>query len=329
MNFLITGSSGYIGSVTALTLMEAGHNVVGLDSGERGNFKHHSLKTIKKDLRTSVRKISPSVEGTESIIHFAAYAYVDESTKKPFTYLDNNIRALLNVLEMSSRWKSRLKSIVLSSTCSIYGDNKNQVLSESEPPSPKNPYADSKYYCEKILREYCEETGVRGVALRYFNVGGAKLTGSIAGEEHTPETHVIPLLINSAIKNCPFIINGTDYDTPDGTCIRDYIHVCDLAEAHKVAAEYASNKEEGYFKVFNVGSGAGHSVLQVKEMVESVIGKGIPVEIGPKRTGDPAKLIADIDLIKETMGWRPFKSGLRNIINDAFSYQLNHRKAHF
>lgn len=318
---LVTGGAGYIGSHTCKRLSQAGLLPVTLDNLERGH-------------RWAVRW-GPLVEGdlsdlellcgvmrefkVEAVLHFAAYAYVGESVQHPRLYMKGNVIAGLNVLEAMLR--EGVRNIVFSSTCATYGIPEKIPIGEDCPQRPVNPYGESKLYIEKALRWYGAAYGIRWVALRYFNAAGADPEGE-TGEEHEPETHLIPLVVKAALGQVPFVpIYGTDYPTADGTAIRDYIHVMDLADAHILALEYL--KKGGESMGMNLGTGRGHSVREVVEAVQRTIGRPVPVREEGRRPGDPPQLVADATLAKKLLRWEPRWTDLDAIVETAIFW---HRK---
>lgn len=307
---LITGGAGYIGSHTLLKFIEAGYEVAVFDSLENGH--RESLDIIKEISESNFRfyqgdlknpeDILHAVEDfePEGIIHFAAYALVGESTSNPNKYYENNLYGGVNLLKaLETKW---VKKIVFSSTCAIFGQPEAEKISEDLPKSPINPYGKSKLMFEEVLKDADSAHGIKFVALRYFNAAGGDPLGRI-GEDHDPETHLIPLILATVKgERDEIAIFGTDYDTPDGTCIRDYIHVFDLASAHIKAFEYLDN---GQSDVFNLGTGNGSSVKEVIEKVKSITQKEFKVVERERRAGDPARLIADNAKAVKKLGWKP------------------------
>jgi UDP-glucose-4-epimerase GalE len=254
------------------------------------------------------------VKRIEAVVHFAASAYVGESVTDPAKYYQNNLLNGLNLLERVRR--QGVTRFVFSSTCATYGVPDAVPITEAEKQKPINPYGNTKLAFEFALRDYAAH-GVGGVALRYFNAAGAAGDGGI-GEDHSPETHLIPLVLQVALGRRPHIeVFGDDYPTPDGTCVRDYIHVDDLADAHVLALE---KLEPGRFAAYNVGTGRGFSVREVVATAEAVTGKPIPVKVGPRRAGDPPALVAAADLIRKELGWSPKYPELRPIVESAWRW---------
>jgi UDP-glucose 4-epimerase len=317
-NVLVTGGAGYIGSVTAHLLKRRGYGVAIVDDLSRGHehnvrgLPFHKLHLAQTDAVADVL----GRERVDAVIHFAAHSMVGESTRKPELYFLNNDGGSASLL--SAMTQANVKRLVFSSSAAVYGMPKIVPIPEDLPFDPVNPYGESKVLVEKMLRWMDVCTGLRSIALRYFNACGADPESGL-GEEHDPETHLIPLLFRAIVTGEPITIFGDDYDTPDGTCIRDYIHVTDLAEAHVVAIEKLL--AGGSSDVFNVGTGAGHSVLQVMRAVEEVTGEKVPHEMGPRRAGDPAVLVANSDKLKRTLGWKPRFPDLKDIVATAWQFE--------
>ena len=314
---LITGGAGYIGSVTAHFLHRRGYEVVIVDDLSRG-YEHNVLGFALHKLHLSETEALANLlsrERVDAVVHFAAYASVEESTKSPDVYFLNNAGGSASLL--SAMIQANVKRLVFSSTCAVYGAPKVVPIPEGLPFDPVNPYGESKVLVEKMLKWVDNSGGLRSIALRYFNACGSD-TETGLGEEHEPETHLIPLLIRAVITQRPMTIFGDDYDTPDGTCIRDYIHVTDLAEAHVVAIE--NLLAGGASDVFNVGTGAGHSIREVMRAVEEVSGQRVPHEIGPRRAGDPAVLVANSHKLNRMLRWKPKFMQLKDIVATAWQF---------
>ena len=327
---LITGGAGYIGSHTVLNLIEkTDYKIIIFDNLENGHietintlceintykiiFEKGDLRNIE-DIENVFNKYS-----IDGVIHFAAFALVEESVQNPSKYYRNNIYGTLNLLD--TMIKHNVKRIVFSSTCATYGDIVDQTpIDEKHPQNPINPYGYSKLAVERIMDDYDEAYKLKSIRLRYFNVAGADEKGRI-GEWHEPETHLIPNILKSN-DNKLFTIFGDDYQTRDGTCIRDYVNVLDLAEAHRLAFEYLL--KENKTDVFNIGTGEGYSVKEVFEACERVLNKKIPVEIKGKRAGDPAVLYADIGKVKSILDWKAEKS-LEDSIKSAYLYMSKNK----
>jgi UDP-glucose-4-epimerase GalE len=315
---LVTGGAGYIGSHTAHFLDKAGFDILVVDDLSRGHSDHVApdrLRVMPLGDTGSVERLLKT-EKIEAVIHFAAYIAVGESTQNPELYFSNNVGGTLSLLTaMAAAGVSR---IVFSSTAAVYGTPDKSLITEDLPYAPVSPYGESKVMVEKILGWLDQYRGLRSISLRYFNACGAE-PGSGLGERHDPETHLIPLLLRAIKTGRPITIFGDDYDTPDGTCIRDYIHVSDLAAAHVLALQALLN--DGGSDVFNVGTGSGHSVLEVVRAVEEVTGQTVPRTIGPRRAGDPPALVADSTKLQRKLGWRPRYVSLHDIVKTAWDFE--------
>ena len=322
MKILVTGGAGYIGSITAKLLQDKGNEVVVFDNLKGGHKESVSSKLVVGDL-LSKEDISKGLndENFDAVVHFAALALAGESMEQPFRYLQNNILGGLNLLEFMRQ--KNIKHIVFSSTCAIYGTPKILPVGENAEKSPESVYGESKLAFEKILHWYDEIYGIKYINLRYFNAAGASLDSSL-GENHNPETHIIPLAIRSAINSSEFQLFGKDYDTPDGTCIRDYIHVEDLAYAHILALE-KMNKEDTSAN-FNLGVGKGYSNLEVLNMVKKISGKDFSIKIAPRRLGDPPVVYADNAKARAELGFDPKYSDLETIVKTAWEWHLRKLK---
>jgi UDP-glucose-4-epimerase GalE len=318
MKVLVTGGAGYVGSHTVRTLKARGHDPLVFDNLSRG----HREAVLEADLVEGDLLNPQDLEdafagrGIEAVLHFAALAYVGESVEKPDLYYRNNIGGTLNLLEAMRR--HGVEKLIFSSTCATYGDSSTPCLSEDHPQRPVNPYGRSKLLIEWVLRDYDAAFGMRSVALRYFNASGCSLDGRI-GEDHDPETHLIPRVLLAARGKIPHVtILGTDWNTPDGTCIRDYVHVEDLAEAHVLALEYLAGG--GPSTNWNLGTGKGYSVRDIVTGAERITGRRVPVLEGPRRPGDPAVLKSGIEKVSRELGWRPRRSDLDTIIGSAWRW---------
>jgi len=317
---LVTGGAGYIGSVTAHLLKRRGYGVAIVDDLSRG-YEHNVRGLPFFKLRLSETEALSDLlnrERVDAVIHFAAYSAVGESARKPELYFLNNDGGTASLL--SAMIQANVKRLVFSSTAAVYGSPKIVPIPEDLPLDPVNPYGESKVLVEKMLRWMDSCSGLRSIALRYFNACGADPESGL-GEEHEPETHLIPLLLRAVVSGKPMTIFGDDYEKPDGTCIRDYIHVTDLAEAHVVAI--AKLLAGGASDVFNVGTGTGQSVLEVMRAVERATGRRAPREIGPRRAGDPAVLVANSDKLKRTLGWKPKFTEIEDIVATAWEFEQN------
>ncbi|TAM78736.1 MAG: UDP-glucose 4-epimerase GalE [Acidobacteria bacterium] len=318
MRVLVTGGAGYIGSQTAKALAKSGHEVVVLDNlatGHRetvkwGPFVEGDLGD--KDLLTKIFK----ERRIEAVLHFAASLLVGESVKNPQKYFWNNVVNTLHLLDVMKAF--RVKRIVFSSSAAVYGNPEKLPIPEDHSKAPVNPYGESKLCMERAIHWYGIAYGLRGVALRYFNAAGADLEGEL-GEEHDPESHLIPLVVKAALGYRTDVeIYGTDYPTPDGTAIRDYIHVVDLADAHVRALEYLADGGESM--ELNLGTGEGHSVREVVTEVGKLCDGRVPSKDAPRRTGDPAVLVADPSRARKVLHWYPRYSELGTIIQSAWKW---------
>ena len=320
---LVTGGAGYIGSHLVMALLEQGNDVIIFDSLELGHIetietlkKFGNLKFIKGNLKNldDIRGVFMSNKNIDAVVHFAAYSQVAESVKNPQKYYYNNVYGTLNLL--NAMLEFGVKKIVFSSTAATYGEPVYTPIDESHPQHPINPYGMSKLMIEKIMDDYDKAYSLKSVRLRYFNVAGADSKSRI-GEWHEPETHLIPNVLKATEKQT-FKMFGTDYDTVDGTCVRDYINVEDLADAHIKALEYLNNGGETNF--FNLGTKNGNSVKEVFSACEKVKGVSIPLEVCPRRDGDPATLVADNSKAKEVLNWIP-KNNLEYSIKTAYEWE--------
>ncbi len=315
---LVTGGAGYIGSNTAHLLARRGYRVVVVDDLSRGHLHNigglpfHQLNVSD----TSALAGLLAGEQVEAVIHFAAYIAVGESTAKPELYFANNVAGTLSLL--SAMAQAGVKRLVFSSTAAVYGAPEVVPIPEESPFKPASPYGESKVMVETILGWLDRYSGLRSIALRYFNACGADPETDL-GEEHDPETHLIPLLLRAVVTGNPITIYGDDYETADGTCVRDYIHVRDLAEAHLLALEKLL--AGGRSDAFNVGTGVGHSVMEVLRAVEEVTGRTVPFEMGPRRGGDQAVLVANSDKLQRVLGWKPRYPDLLNIVASAWQFE--------
>lgn len=323
MNVLVTGGAGYIGSHTVKALREAGHTVAVLDNLSRGHKAAvpadvplyiediHHLDKVKAILQE--RQI-------DAVLHFAAHSQVGESMEKPTIYYDNNVVGSYNLLEAVRQ--AGVKYFVFSSTAAVYGQPEKTPITEDMPYQPTNVYGQTKLMIETMLKEFSRAYGLKYVALRYFNAAGADASGTI-GEDHHPETHLIPLILDAALgkRDCIKIF-GTDYPTPDGTCIRDYVHVTDLADAHVRALQYLA--DGGASQYCNLGSEHGFSVREMIEAAKKVTGRDFKVVEDKRRAGDPAVLVASSEKIQRLTGWKPVHSDVETIIRDAWNWHLNH-----
>lgn len=323
---LVTGGAGYIGSHAAMALKNAGYEVIILDNLSYG---HQELvdQVLKVKLvvgDTSDRALLDRLFTThkiDAVMHFAAYIAVGESVSEPGKYYGNNVASTLNLLE--AMLGHGINKLVFSSTCAVYGMPQEVPMTENHPHNPLSPYAASKDMVERILNDFDTAFNLKSVAFRYFNACGADPNG-LLGEDHTPETHLIPLALLTALKKRDSLsIFGTDYDTPDGTCVRDYIHVNDLADAHVLGLEYLLAGGES--EVFNLGNGSGFSVREVIETAREVTGLEIPAVESDRRPGDAPILVGSSQKVREVLGWNPNYADLRKIISHAWQW---HQKRH-
>lgn len=317
MKVLVTGGAGYIGSVSVKLLLDAGHEVVVFDNLERGHREAVDPRAalVVGDLREAAPIREAMVKARpDAVIHFAAYAYVGESMDDPMMYFRNNVQGGLNLVD--AMLAADVKKIIFSSTCATYGQPEVVPITEDTPQRPENPYGESKLLFEKILLWHQARKGLEPVFLRYFNACGA--SGHL-GEDHDPESHLIPLVLQVALGRREQIrVFGDDYDTPDGTCVRDYIHIEDLGQAHVLALQ------PGIAGPFNLGNGNGYSVKNVIETAREVTGHAIPAVMTPRRLGDPPYLIAGAIKARDRLGWRPAYPELRTILSHAWAWHQAH-----
>ena len=320
---LVTGGAGYIGSHAVLALLRSGYNVIILDNLARGH-RDFVEKVLKVELvvgdvgdRSLLSDLFRS-HNIEAVMHFAAYAYVSESINDPKQYYQNNVANTLNLL--AEMRKASINKIVFSSTCATYGVAESVPIIERHPQMPINPYGASKLMIERMLQDFNHAYGLRYVCFRYFNAAGANAEG-LLGEDHTPEPHLIPLVLLTALAQRESIsIFGTDYPTADGTCIRDYIHVSDLASAHVLGLKHLLN--QGQSEMFNLGNNRGFSIKEVIETAKKVTGRKIPVVIGDRRPGDPPILVGSSDKAQKILNWEPKYTQLEDIIAHAWQWHL-------
>jgi len=318
MRVFLTGGAGYIGSVTAELLLDAGHEVAVFDNLGRGHRAavDPRARLIEGDL-TNKEAVSSAMADVapDAVMHFAAFALVPESMVKPEIYFRNNVVGGINLAQ--AMLECNVRKIVFSSTCATYGEPERVPITEDQPQKPTNPYGESKLMFETTLRWYHEIHGLNPIFLRYFNACGA--TGKY-GEDHDPETHLIPIVLQVAQgKRDKVMIYGDDYDTPDGTCIRDYIHIVDLAQAHIQALTL-----DEVWGAFNLGTGTGNSVREVIEVAREVTGHPIPAEIAPRRAGDPPALVAGADKARTILKWEPRLDDIRTILASAWKWHQAH-----
>jgi UDP-glucose 4-epimerase len=321
MAILVTGGAGYIGSVTTEFLRARGEQCVVLDNLSRGQRAAVSPEVPFYEGDVGNRELVTRVcseHNIEACVHFAAFAYVGESVAEPALYFENNVEQGIRLL--GTLISQGVRRVVFSSTCATYGEPIRIPIDEAHPQSPTNPYGWSKLFIERIMTNYDHAYDLKFVALRYFNAAGAIPE---RGEQHDPETHLIPLVLKAALGRIPHVtVFGDDYPTPDGTCVRDYIHVRDLAEAHALALDYlrAGNSSNA----INLGNGQGYSVLEVIASARSVTQKEIPVKVEGRRAGDPSHLIADANRARDVLGWQPKRPDLATIIGSAWQWHSEH-----
>lgn len=323
MTVLVLGGAGYIGSHAVDQLITKGYDVAVVDNLQTGHRKavHSAARFYKGDIRDKSFLLEVfRKESFEGVLHFAANSLVGESVEQPLLYFNNNVYGTQVVLEVMQ--EAGVKTIVFSSTAATYGEPDQMPIVESMPTQPENPYGESKLMMEKIMK-WCDRAyGIRYVALRYFNVAGAKADASI-GEDHHPETHLIPIILQTALGQRPYLgIYGDDYDTPDGTCIRDYVYVEDLIAAHIAALAYLQAGNES--NIFNLGSNTGYSVKEMVEAARRVTGKPILTKHLPRRAGDPSKLVASSEKAKNMLEWEPQLTDIQAIIKTAWDWYVSH-----
>jgi UDP-glucose 4-epimerase len=322
VRLLVTGGAGYIGSVCTAVALEAGHQVTVFDNLSKG---HRAAVAGGAQLVTG-NLLDPAglrgvlAAGFDAVLHFAALIVVPESVRKPELYYRNNLVGTLNLVDAMR--EAGVRRMVFSSTAAVYGEPETVPVTEDAPARPANPYGNTKLAVDRLLGDESAAHGLGAVSLRYFNVGGAH--GGL-GEDHHPETHLIPNVLAAAAGRAPAVeLFGTDYDTPDGTCVRDYVHIADLAAAHLLALDSAAG---GGHQVYNLGSGEGYSVRQVIDAVRRVTGREFPVVERPRRPGDSPRLVASSERIRTRLGWQP-RHGLDDIVRDAWTWMTDHPKGY-
>ncbi|MFC0561208.1 UDP-glucose 4-epimerase GalE [Halalkalibacter alkalisediminis] len=319
MSVLVLGGAGYIGSHAVYQLIDQGENVVivdNLETGHRGAI-HPKATFYEGDIRNfDFLNAVFEKESIDAVIHFAANSLVGESMENPLKYFDNNVYGTQVLLQ--AMVEHDVKKIVFSSTAATYGEPEAVPITETMPTNPTSTYGETKLTMEKVMKWTEQAHGVNFVSLRYFNVAGARETAEI-GEDHRPESHLVPIILQTALGQRSHItIFGDDYETPDGTCIRDYVHVEDLINAHLLALNYL--REGGKSNVFNLGSNQGFSVKEMIDTARTVTGKEIPAKMGTRRAGDPSILIASSDKAKQVLGWTPTRTSVTKIIEDAWNW---------
>lgn len=322
MKLLVTGGAGYIGSHTVRALIAAGHTPIILDNLSRGHVESipAGVEFVEMDIADPKLVDLLKEKQIEGIMHFAAHSQVGESMVKPAIYYENNVVGSYHLIE--SAHQAGVKYFVFSSTAAVYGEPEEVPITEDARLQPTNVYGRTKLVIEHMLRDYSSVYDMNYVALRYFNAAGADPSGVI-GEDHHPETHLIPLILEAALgKREAITIFGTDYPTADGTCVRDYIHVNDLASAHVLAMQHLA--QGGKSEVFNLGTGNGFSVKEIVDATKKVTGVDFKVIIGERRAGDPGTLIASSQKIQTMLGWKPIYSSVENVIKDAWHWHKQH-----
>ena len=323
MKILVTGGAGYVGSAAVRHLLACGHEVTVLDNlceGHREAIPGDVLTVGELSDRAQVEELLR--DGCELVMHFAGFCYVGESVESPRSYYRNNIACTLSLLE--AMLDSGVSRIVFSSSCSTYGPSDDALLGEDVAQAPESPYAFSKYVIEQMIIDFSRAYDLRYALLRYFNASGASADGG-HGEDHKPESHLIPLVIQTALgQRGPLRIYGNDYATPDGTCIRDYVHVDDLASAHELAAGWLFERTSVGGAAFNIGTGRGHSVLEVVRVVERVTGMTIATEPAARRPGDAPRLVACSQKVRDELGWSPRYEDLDRTIATAWEWHRSH-----
>jgi UDP-glucose 4-epimerase len=320
MKILVTGGAGFIGSHMVRMLAELNHAVVTFDdlsSGFRDAVLHGEFLQGSLHDKSALSALFGAHQ-FDAVVHFAGSIVVSESVREPAKYYQNNLVGAMNLFDAMRM--HGVQNLVFSSTAAIFGAPQYVPIDEAHPQAPINPYGMTKWVTEQILRDYDVAYGLRSIALRYFNAAGAS-PDAVLGERHDPETHLIPLALRAATGEIPELtIFGTDYDTPDGTCIRDYIHIVDLCDAHMLALRHLTNGGES--RAYNLGNGQGYSVKEVIQVAEQISGKRIPVKYGPRRAGDPARLVANASRIHRDWGWSPRFARLEQIIEHAWQWEV-------
>lgn len=320
-NILVTGGAGYIGSHVVKELLLRGDRPIIYDNLQTGHREAVQCAVFVKGDLADPKKLKDTFQSysIQAVMHFAADCLVGESVKNPLKYFNNNVRNSLQLLEIMN--DLNVRTIVFSSSAAVYGEPERTPIAEERLPFPINPYGETKWIFERVLEAFCAAGKLDYISLRYFNAAGADPEGDL-GEDHFPETHLIPICLLATIKGNPISIYGVDYDTPDGTCIRDYIHVTDIAQAHILALDRL--REGGNSGVYNLGNGNGYSVREVIETVRKVTGKKAVSIEAPRRPGDPARLVASSEKISKELGWKPRYQDLGTIVETAWQWHKNH-----
>ncbi len=324
MKLLVTGGAGYIGSIVALQLLEAGHEVTAFDDLSKGHEAAvpEGARFVRADLLDAGRLAEVLAGGYDGVLHFAALSLVGESVEQPGRYYRANLAGTLNLLEAMRT--ANVPRLVFSSTAAVYGEPEAELvpIPETAPTRPTNPYGGSKLAADQLIGFFAGAHGISATSLRYFNVAGA--SGAL-GEDHEPETHLIPLVLKAALGEREDVkVFGTDYPTTDGTAVRDYIHVEDLGRAHLLALEAAGEAKPGEHRIYNLGNGAGFSVREVVEAARRITGRSVEAVESPRRAGDPPVLVASSEKIREELGWIPEKPSLEAMISDAWNWMRKH-----
>jgi UDP-glucose 4-epimerase len=325
LTILVTGGAGYIGSHVVKELLRQKYQPVIYDNLQTGHQKAtKNALFIRGDLSDPVKlKETFRTHAIDAVMHFAADCLVGESVLNPLKYFNNNVKNSIKLIEIIEEFK--IKKFVFSSSAAVYGEPKEIPITEEHPCSPTNPYGETKWIFERVLKAYHDAGILNFIALRYFNAAGADPEGEL-GEDHSPESHLIPLVIKSALDKTSVPVFGTDYNTPDGTCIRDYIHVTDLANAHILALRKL--EQENFSGIYNMGNGNGYSVREVIETVKKLTGRKVTAIESPRRPGDPARLVASSEKIRNELGWNPNYPDLETIIETAWKWHSNHPKGY-
>jgi UDP-glucose 4-epimerase len=322
---LVTGGAGYIGGHVVKELLRQGHKPIVYDNLQTGHRKASKNGLFIEGDLSDQKKLAKAFQANsiDAVMHFAADCLVGESVRNPLKYFNNNVKNSLNLIEIMEEFN--IKKIIFSSSAAVYGEPKEIPITEEHPCAPTNPYGETKWIFEKVLQAFHDAGKLNFISLRYFNAAGADPEGEL-GEDHSPETHLIPLVIHSSLDGTSVPVYGTDYNTPDGTCIRDYIHVDDLANAHILALRKL--EKEKMSGIYNLGNGNGYSVREVIETVKKVTGRKVAAVNSLRRPGDPARLVASSDKIKKELGWIPKSPDLETIVETAWEWHKNHPKGY-
>jgi UDP-glucose 4-epimerase len=322
---LVTGGAGYIGSHVVKELLSQGHQPIVFDNLHTGHRKAAKIAVFIEGDLSDARKLKETFQSypIHAVMHFAAHSLVGESVLNPVKYFNNNVKNGLQLVEILEEFK--IKKFVFSSSAAVYGEPKEIPISEEHPCAPTNPYGETKWIFEKVLQAFHDAGKLDFISLRYFNAAGAD-PGNELGEDHSAETHLIPLVIKAAMDGTSVPVYGKDYNTPDGTCIRDYIHVTDLANAHILALRKLG--QEKISGIYNLGNGNGYSVREVIESVKMVTGRKVTAVDSPRRPGDPARLVASSEKIRKELGWSPRYPDLETIVETAWQWHRNHPKGY-